>query len=108
MKMASNCIFRLDFLHGFQTLMPNTEIVYKCSNYYSASHEITVTPQDRTLGIEWPLGIDDSLMSQKDKEGALLAFGRTGFIWGKLMKIFVTGGGVYWICCCSIGRVSWL
>ena len=61
------------FLHGFQTLMPNTEIVYKCSNYYSTSHEITVTPKDRTLGIEWPLGIDDSLMSQKDREGALLA-----------------------------------
>ena len=50
------------FLHGFATLTPDTEIVYKCSAYYSAEHDGAVRWD--SAGIDW--GVDDPVLSEKD------------------------------------------
>lgn len=60
------------FLHGFLTYEDNTEIVYKCSNFYSPRNEVSVLFNDEDLNIDW--GIDDEaslLISEKDKKGQL-------------------------------------
>jgi dTDP-4-dehydrorhamnose 3,5-epimerase len=56
------------FLHGFVTLMPDTEVQYKCSDHYASQCDGSVLWN--SLDIDWPLldGISPKL-SAKD-EGA--------------------------------------
>ncbi len=42
------------FAHGFVTLQPDSEIVYKCSEYYTRETEGAVRWDDPAIGIEWP------------------------------------------------------
>lgn len=53
------------FAHGFQTLQPNTELLYLHDNYYDPGHERGLFPLDPSLGIRWPLEI--SQMSDRDR-----------------------------------------
>jgi dTDP-4-dehydrorhamnose 3,5-epimerase len=55
------------FAHGFLSFEEDTVFSYKCSNYYSPSHERTLLWSDANLGIEW--GIPDPIVSEKDKIG---------------------------------------
>ncbi|WP_428674229.1 dTDP-4-dehydrorhamnose 3,5-epimerase [Roseibium sp.] len=53
------------FAHGFQTLEPNTELLYFHSDSYSPPHEGGLHHQDADVGIAWPLDI--SSLSDRDK-----------------------------------------
>ena len=52
------------FAHGFMTLTPDTEIIYKCTAPYAPDHEGAVHWQ--SCGIEWPLDLADAVLSEKD------------------------------------------
>ena len=54
------------FLHGFITLEDNTEVIYKCSDYYVPRCEGAVRFDDPDIGITWPIGHADILLSNKD------------------------------------------
>lgn len=55
------------FAHGFMTLTPDVEVIYKVSAPYSRDHERAIFWQDPELGIDWPdLGVPPSL-SDKDR-----------------------------------------
>ena len=45
------------FAHGFQTLMPETELLYMHSQIYSAAQEGGLNHSDPRLGIDWPLPV---------------------------------------------------
>ncbi|PHS28938.1 MAG: dTDP-4-dehydrorhamnose 3,5-epimerase [Robiginitomaculum sp.] len=56
------------FAHGFCTLEPDTEVLYKVSQYYAPAHDKGLLWNDPQLGISWPLqnGIA-SVLSDKDR-----------------------------------------
>lgn len=54
------------FLHGFVTREPNTEIIYKCSNYYAPEADGAVRYDSPELGIEWGCEQMEAILSEKD------------------------------------------
>ena len=61
------------FLHGFVTLESDTELLYKCTNHYSAEHDASVHWADPELAIDWGLGDREPTLSEKDAEAPRLA-----------------------------------
>jgi dTDP-4-dehydrorhamnose 3,5-epimerase len=61
------------FAHGFCTLEPDTEVIYKVSSYYSAEHDRGLAWNDPSLGIAWPVTADQAILSDKDRKHPVLA-----------------------------------
>ena len=68
------------FAHGFVTLEPDSEIVYKCSDYYAPQAEGAVRWDDPGIGIDWPL-TGDAILSGKDAVAPLLRDLDSPFEW---------------------------
>jgi dTDP-4-dehydrorhamnose 3,5-epimerase len=60
------------FLHGFVTLQPNTQFVYKCSDYYDSEADGGIRWDDPTIGIEWGVDLATITLSDKDKDAIFL------------------------------------
>jgi dTDP-4-dehydrorhamnose 3,5-epimerase len=60
------------FAHGFVTLEPNTEVLYKVSTFYSPQHERGVRWNDPALGINWGIGESQAVLSARDTQHPLL------------------------------------
>ena len=61
------------FAHGFLTLEPDTEVIYKVTDTYSPEHDRSIRFDDAAIGIAWP-GIEGGLqLSDKDAKAPLLA-----------------------------------
>lgn len=54
------------FLHGFVTLEPNTEVLYKVDAEYDGTADGSVRWDDPDIGIEWGLGDRPPVLSDKD------------------------------------------
>lgn len=60
------------FLHGFLTLTPDAEVLYKVDNPYNGKADGAVRFDDPTLGVDW--GIDPGQAILSDKDAAAPAF----------------------------------
>lgn len=54
------------FAHGFCTLEPETEILYKTSAFWDQELDRGVRWDDPELAIDWPVGRDEAVLSPKD------------------------------------------
>ena len=56
------------FLHGFCTLEPETEVIYKVTADYDRAAERGVVWNDPDLALPWPVAPEAALLSDKDLE----------------------------------------
>jgi dTDP-4-dehydrorhamnose 3,5-epimerase len=60
------------FAHGFCTLTPDAEVLYKVDAYYAPAHDAGLVWNDPDLAIGWPL--DGAIPTLSDKDRLLPAF----------------------------------
>jgi len=68
------------FLHGFSTRAPETEIIYKCTDYYVAAADGAVRFDDPAIGVDWGLS-GPAILSDKDRAAPLLRDFETPFFY---------------------------
>jgi dTDP-4-dehydrorhamnose 3,5-epimerase len=61
------------FAHGFVTRLPDTEIIYKCSDFYAPETEGALRFDDPEIGIDWQMGDVPPVLSDKDAAAGPLA-----------------------------------
>ena len=54
------------FAHGFLVLSDEAVFTYKVDNVYAPHAEASVLFSDEQIGIEWPIGVEDMVLSPKD------------------------------------------
>ncbi|SLN46204.1 dTDP-4-dehydrorhamnose 3,5-epimerase [Roseovarius litorisediminis] len=69
------------FAHGFVTCVPDTEIIYKCSDYYAPECDRSLRFDDPEIGIDWGIDAGEAILSDKDAGAPLLADLDNPFIW---------------------------
>eukprot|EP00003_Mantamonas_plastica_P019760 TRINITY_DN32104_c0_g1_i1.p1 TRINITY_DN32104_c0_g1~~TRINITY_DN32104_c0_g1_i1.p1 ORF type:complete len:188 (-),score=17.43 TRINITY_DN32104_c0_g1_i1:65-628(-) len=67
------------FLHGFMTLEPDSEIVYKCTDHYSPDCDGAVKWD--SCGISWPIEEITPVISDKDEQAQSFDHFETPFIY---------------------------
>ena len=67
------------FAHGFMTLEPDCEIIYKCTDYYAPETEGSLLWNDLDIGIDWPLDVQ-AILSEKDARAPRLKDFETPFV----------------------------
>lgn len=61
------------FAHGFCTLEPGTEVIYKVTSYYAPEHDYGIAFDDPALGIRWPFPAQALTLSARDRKHPRLA-----------------------------------
>lgn len=69
------------FAHGFCTLTPDTQILYKVDEYYSPEHDRGILWNDPAIGIEWPISATQAVLSAKDAQLPTLGEAEVDFVW---------------------------
>ena len=61
------------FAHGYCTLEPATEVIYKVTAYYSLADDRGLAFDDPALAIDWPVATEKARLSDKDRRHPKLA-----------------------------------
>lgn len=71
------------FAHGFLTREPDTEIIYKCSDYYAPETEGSLRYDDPRIGIDWGLKGASPIVSEKDEMAGTISDFESPFVYEK-------------------------
>jgi dTDP-4-dehydrorhamnose 3,5-epimerase len=63
----------IGFAHGFCVLSDVADVLYKQSAYYDPAVERGIAWDDPEIGIEWPLPLDELIVSERDAAAPRLA-----------------------------------
>ena len=66
-KSWSQILVPKGFAHGFCTIEPDTEVLYKVDAPYAPDHEQGIAWDDPDLGINWPVAQAAAIISDKDR-----------------------------------------
>ena len=61
------------FLHGFVTRDPDSELLYKCTDFYAPDCDGAVRFDDATIGIDWGIDPQMAILSEKDAKAPSFA-----------------------------------
>ena len=61
------------FAHGFCVLSEVADVLYKQTAYYDPAVERGIAWDDPEIGIEWPLPVEELIVSARDREAPRLA-----------------------------------
>ena len=61
------------FAHGYVTLTPDSEVVYKVTHLYDPAREQGLAWDDLALGIDWRIPSDELTISPRDRGNPVLA-----------------------------------
>ncbi len=68
------------FLHGFATLESDTEVQYKCTDYYAPECDGAIRFDDPDLAVNWGLGSNPAVLSDKDAIAPLFKDFKSPFV----------------------------
>jgi dTDP-4-dehydrorhamnose 3,5-epimerase len=71
------------FAHGFVVLEDDTTFAYKVDNYYSPQNDRGIAFDDKALGIDWNVALEELNLSAKDKVQPKLEQSNEIFEYGK-------------------------
>lgn len=60
------------FAHGFAVLSETAVFQYKCDNFYAPQADGGISVKDESLGIDWMIPTENTILSEKDTKHALL------------------------------------
>jgi dTDP-4-dehydrorhamnose 3,5-epimerase len=69
------------FAHGFCTLEPGTQVLYKTTSYYAPQNDAGIFWADEALVIAWPTSVTGAIVSDKDARLPRLTDYLSPFVW---------------------------
>lgn len=69
------------FLHGFVTLAPRTDVIYKVNAFYAPDCDGAVRFDDPTLGVDWGISPEAAVLSDKDAAAPAFKDFETPFVY---------------------------
>ncbi|MFT8812455.1 dTDP-4-dehydrorhamnose 3,5-epimerase [Oenococcus sp.] len=72
------------FAHGFVTLTPNVNFVYKVDGYYAPQADRGIAFDDPEIGIQWPTDVSHAILSEKDQHHPLFKDAENNFVYGEI------------------------
>ena len=78
-REGNQVLVPVGFAHGLMTLEPDTEVVYKVSDYFAPDHDLGILWNDPALAIDWPISEERAVLSDKDRRQPEFAAFETPF-----------------------------